>query len=243
MRSTESPLGSGVGTRAGVHQFFHVSMSRVVVLDTRKIGAWTGIGVGFGASTSAKPRSQVSIPSVCAKVSVKVGGEGLLGARVAALSRTRLHRGEHAAGMTTPPGSSAQQLSKGEEERKRLDDQLSKRRLALDPAGYFIIYLDRAREEIVADHYRNVINDKGIACDPKTGKPIPCDGSYKPAPNRSFRGKTAKELSVAILEMDATGGETAEEATVSLLSHANYLGREFQKAEAALISGEAYVQD
>lgn len=30
---------------------------------------------------------------------------------------------------------------------------------------------------------------------------------------------------------------------VTRLEHANYLGREFQRAEAALISGEAYVQD
>ena len=27
------------------------------------------------------------------------------------------------------------------------------------------------------------------------------------------------------------------------LEHANYLGREFQRAEAALISGQDYVQD
>lgn len=69
----------------------------------------------------------------------------------------------------------------------RLDDSLSKRHLDLDPAGYFVIYLDEAKCEIVADHYRNLINSAGIACDPDTGKVIPCDGSYKPKPQKTYR--------------------------------------------------------
>ena len=51
------------------------------------------------------------------------------------------------------------------------------------------------------------------------------------------RGRTAKELSVIILETEE-GKDTCTK-----LVHANYLGREFEKAEAALVSGADYVQD
>eukprot|EP00899_Mesostigma_viride_P009405 jgi/Mesvir1/18466/Mv14317-RA.1 len=115
--------------------------------------------------------------------------------------------------------------------RQQIDDKLSRRHLDLDPLGYFIIYIDKETSQIVAKHYKNTINDKGVACDPETGKPIPCDGSYKPTPSKIYRGYTAKELSVAILEDKATP------PPVSMLVHANYLGREFQRAEAALVSG------
>jgi hypothetical protein len=42
-----------------------------------------------------------------------------------------------------------------------LDDELSRRPLELDPAGYFIVKLDRAAGELVADFYTNTINDQG----------------------------------------------------------------------------------
>ena len=42
-----------------------------------------------------------------------------------------------------------------------LDDELSKRPLSLDAAGYFIIKLDRDTKEIVADFYTNIINKNG----------------------------------------------------------------------------------
>jgi dihydropteroate synthase len=51
-------------------------------------------------------------------------------------------------------------------------------------------------------------------------------------------GKTAKELSVKIIE-----GPDLDERPLTMLDHANYLGREFQKAEFALIGGHEYVQD
>ena len=70
---------------------------------------------------------------------------------------------------------------------RTLDDQLSRRHLELDPAGYFVIYLDSSKCEIVADHYRNLINSQGLACDPETGEVIPCDGTYKPKLHKSFR--------------------------------------------------------
>lgn len=120
---------------------------------------------------------------------------------------------------------------------KLLDDKLSFRPLDLDPAGYFVIFVDFLEKVIVAKHYRNVINSEGYACDPKTGKVIPCDGSYKPEPFQIYRGRSAKEISVDILEKPNL------EPSVTFLSHANYLGREFQKAEIALYSNTEYVQD
>ena len=56
-------------------------------------------------------------------------------------------------------------------------------------------------------------------------------------PARTWRGRTAKELSVLILEADH-GFQP-----VTHLEHANYLGRELQRAELALVMGLEYVQD
>jgi len=119
---------------------------------------------------------------------------------------------------------------------RRIDEQLSRRPLELDPAGYFIIYLDREQHLICAKHYRTVINEQGLATDPETGAVIPARGPVNRPPQRVYVGRTAKELCVQIFEKEG-------EKVVSQLSHAAYLGREFQKAEAALISGEEYVQD
>lgn len=44
---------------------------------------------------------------------------------------------------------------------KDIDDQLSNRHIDLDPAGYFIIKVDRGTKEIVAEHYTNIINKNG----------------------------------------------------------------------------------
>eukprot|EP00850_Spirogloea_muscicola_P013893 SM000097S24746 [mRNA] locus=s97:81777:83149:+ [translate_table: standard] len=118
-----------------------------------------------------------------------------------------------------------------------LDDVLSTRQVALDPAGYFVISVDREARLVIADHYCNLINAEGLACDPDTGEVIPCTG-YKPRPPTRYRGRSAKELSVQIIERTPAG-----QCPVSMLTHANYLGREFQKAEAALLSGTPYVQD
>jgi len=80
-----------------------------------------------------------------------------------------------------------------------IDHQLSKRPITLDPAGYFIIYLDREAGLICAKHYSNIINEKGLAVDPET--------------------------------------------PITMFDHAAYLGREFTRAEYALITGEEYIQD
>lgn len=117
---------------------------------------------------------------------------------------------------------------------KELDDSLSMRPLQLDDCGYFIIQIDRENGVIVAEHYRNVINEQGLACDEETGEVIAC-GSAKQMPSRRFTGRTAKEISVKILER--------ERGLCSRLEHGNYLGREFQKAEFALEYGTDYVQD
>lgn len=117
-----------------------------------------------------------------------------------------------------------------------IDDELSKRELALDPGGYFIIYLDREAELICAKHYTNVIDERGLAVDPETGKTIPARGKVERTAETLFSGRTAKELCVKIFE------ET-DPCSVTMLDHAAYLGREFMRAQMALVSGEEYVQD
>lgn len=121
---------------------------------------------------------------------------------------------------------------------------------------------------------------------------IPCTPGYRRLPSATFRGRTAKAISVDILEKTYVStvcfpGARAQ-CVMSLspclvpgteqllplllhapvfmvtkprpcardpppgqsfgpmcthLEHANYLGREFQRAEMALQSGQAYVQD
>lgn len=117
-----------------------------------------------------------------------------------------------------------------------IDEALSKREINLDPGGYFIIYLDRETGLICAKHFTNVINEQGLAVDPETGKVIPARGKVQRTQSTLYTGRTAKELSVRIFE------ET-QPCPVTLLDHAAYLGREFVRAEIALITGKEYVQD
>jgi hypothetical protein len=42
-----------------------------------------------------------------------------------------------------------------------LDDELSKRPLDLDAAGYYLIKIDRDAQEIVSEYYTNIINNNG----------------------------------------------------------------------------------
>ena len=60
------------------------------------------------------------------------------------------------------------------EEIAAIDAEYSKRFIALDPKGYFIIKLDQNSNEILVEHYNNDIDDLGRAIDPDTGKPIKC---------------------------------------------------------------------
>lgn len=117
-----------------------------------------------------------------------------------------------------------------------IDDELSQRPLDLDPAGYFIIYLDRPAGLICAQHFTNTIDERGLALDPETGEPIPARGKVNRTPTQVFTGRTAKEVCVQIFEH-------TESVPVGQLSHAAYLGRELMRAEQALLSGGDYIQD
>ena len=131
--------------------------------------------------------------------------------------------------LTAETNSLAQQLH-------AIDDQLSKRSLALDPSGYFIIYVDRQQNLICAKYYSNIINEQGLAVDPETGKPIPARGKVDRQAIQLFTGRTAKELCVEIFEQ-------TQPCPVTLFDHAAYLGREAQRAELALLQQQEYIQD
>lgn len=117
-----------------------------------------------------------------------------------------------------------------------IDEKLSQRHIDLDPGGYFIIYLDRESGLICAKHFSNAIDDRGLAVDPETGQVIPARGKVERKPETLFSAKTAKELCVKIFE------ET-QPCPATKLDHAAYLGREFVRAEIALVHGQDYVQD
>jgi dihydropteroate synthase len=117
-----------------------------------------------------------------------------------------------------------------------IDDKLSQRHIDLDSSGYFIIYLDREVGLISAKHFTNVIDEQGLAVDPETGKVIPARGKVQRTHTTLFTGRTAKELCIKIFE------ET-QPCPVSLFDHAAYLGREFVRAEVALLTGQEYIQD
>ncbi|WP_025781847.1 DUF4346 domain-containing protein [Candidatus Synechococcus spongiarum] len=122
------------------------------------------------------------------------------------------------------------------QQRRRHDDRLSRRAIALDPSGYFLIFLDRDAGDIVAEHYSNIINDQGLAADPETGEVLACRDGDPRQPVATYRGCSAKEVGIRLVE-------EADPCPVSRLDHALYLGRELQRAEACLESGRDYVQD
>lgn len=121
-------------------------------------------------------------------------------------------------------------------QRQELDEQLSKRFIALDPAGYFLIRVDAEAGQLVAEHYSNAIDERGLATDPETGEVLACRGGGPRRPTATYRGRSAKELGIALTEGDGPH-------PLSRLDHALYLGRELQKAEWCLEQGLPYVQD
>lgn len=127
-------------------------------------------------------------------------------------------------------------MNQTQQDRRALDDRLSKRFIKLDPQGYFIIYLDRDQDLICAKHFTNVIDDRGLACDPETGKPLPSRGKVERTATQVYTGRTAKEVCIKLLE-------EADPCPVTYLDHAAYLGRELMRAEMALITGQEYIQD
>ena len=122
------------------------------------------------------------------------------------------------------------------EQRHQLDERLSQRFIALDPAGYFLIKLDREAGELIAEHYGNGIDERGLATDPDTGEVISCRRADPRAPLAIYRGRSAKELGMALTEGDGP-------FPISRLDHALYLGRELQKAQRCLEDGSTYIQD
>ena len=122
------------------------------------------------------------------------------------------------------------------EERMRLDAQLSQRTIQLDPNGYVLIKLDREKGELIVEWFSNGINEQGLATNPETGEVLACKGSAPREPIKIFKGRSAKELGIALTE-------TNEQPFISKLDHALYLGRELQRAEVCLENGNDYVQD
>jgi hypothetical protein len=121
-------------------------------------------------------------------------------------------------------------------DRQRLDEKLSQRFIALDPAGYFLIRVDAARGELVAEHYGNNIDERGLATDPETGEVLACRGAGPRTPLATYRGRSAKELGILLTEAEGP-------LPLSRLDHALYLGRELQKAEHCLQTEVPYIQD
>ena len=119
---------------------------------------------------------------------------------------------------------------------KLLDDKLSKRQIELDPKGYFLIKLDPLTNELILEHYLNNIDNKGRAIDPESGEPIGCKTKRSNQPSNIFRGKSAKEVGIQI-------SEGYGPFPISRLDHAVYIGRELQRAEQCLRTGEEYIQD
>jgi dihydropteroate synthase len=88
-----------------------------------------------------------------------------------------------------------------------------------DPAGFFVIYLDEERDEIVAEHYLNISKDRNA---PATGKL-----------DHVITGTSAEAICHTISRM----------GLISRPEHSTYVGRELQKADIALSEGIMYKQD
>ena len=119
---------------------------------------------------------------------------------------------------------------------KLLDDKLSKRKIDLDPKGYFLIKIEPTRNELILEHYLNDIDQKGRAIDPESGETIGCKTKSRNHPRNIYRGKSAKQLGIQISEGHGP-------FPISHLDHAIYIGRELQRAEQCLITGKQYIQD
>ena len=117
-----------------------------------------------------------------------------------------------------------------------LDEKLSKRQIKLDPKGYFLIKVEPLTNELILEHYLNNIDHKGRAIDPESGEPIGCKTKRSNQPSNIFRGKSAKEVGIQISEGHGP-------FPISRLDHAIYIGRELQRAEQCLRTGEHYIQD
>ena len=125
--------------------------------------------------------------------------------------------------------------NKSFEEKIKIDNDLSKRDIDLDPNGYFIIKVDLEQKKIILEHFLNNINEDGYALDPETNEPIKCDSQSKRVTNEVFEGISAKQLGILITE--------ERNDLITRFDHALYLGRELQKAEECLYKKFPYIQD
>lgn len=116
-----------------------------------------------------------------------------------------------------------------------LDHFLSKRSLQMDKKGYFIVKIDREKCVIRVSFHSCIVNDKGEFFDLE-GHRLTCHGG-SPEPLKVWECRTAKEATYQVLEK----WDAARE--LLCVGHAGYLGREVQKAEAALYQGHMYQQD
>jgi dihydropteroate synthase len=126
-----------------------------------------------------------------------------------------------------------QQISRQIQE---IDDKLSNRHIYLDPAGYFLISVDREQGLLVVRHFGMTVNDQGLAVDPDTGKPLSACGPVSTPLLGTYTAYTAKQMCVQLLESQG-------QPVVTQISHAAYLGRELMRAQQALTAGGEYIQD
>lgn len=202
-------------------------LARVAPSRAPRGGGGVGVGVGDGSARARARGARRGAP--CARAAANARAQPRQPREEAAGGALRASESDARDGDARAAHASAM---------ASIDDALSKRFIALDPAGYFVI---RTRgDAIEARHYKNIIGEDGLARDPETNEVIPCDGSYKPVVNAEFTGRTAKEISVKIFERD---GRDANDGVCTMMSHANYLGREFQRAEWCIRQGIEYVQD
>ena len=96
------------------------------------------------------------------------------------------------------------------------------KRMVKDPQGFFVIFLDNERDEIVVEFYESVIKDE------KSKKKV---------------GTGELGLVVCGSNAEALCHTISREELVTRFDHASYLGRELQKAEFALKNKLDYEQD
>jgi len=94
------------------------------------------------------------------------------------------------------------------------------KRMVKDPSGFFTIFVDKPRKEIVVEFYEQVLKEKS---------------------DKVATGKLG--LVVCGTSAEAICHTIAREELVSRFDHAAYLGRELQKAEIALRNKLDYTQD
>ena len=96
-------------------------------------------------------------------------------------------------------------------------EKIARKDVLLDPAGFFVIELDRKEKQIRVEYYSNVYKNKKIV-----------SGSLQ----KVFTGKKADALSDTI----------SKHVPPLQPEHYMYLGRELQKAQLALEKNEKYIQ-